>query len=472
MKREHLVILLLSLLACSIKGDVKPILECYERDLNTFIAYLGHSADASVVVSSPDLLDGVTRTGRYYDNGRIPFSQGSYNFKREFTWSLTTARLVVDPTDKAHLCPRYFRIVVRGSNVVNSLINQRGFFATQFGVSQEEVFITNTLNSVQILVSSPYPTFLAYKALVLWYTNQNSRYSSTFWTNNFGITPTPTSAGEYFTILSTGVEEVGAVIPVVSYCKLPLQLNTINVCDEKGNPVLNIVTPTVFNGDVNFFPNTVIKVTDTLTISGHVNLSKNPQVDIRRPVRLINGVEYYGGIVQVSSGGSLTVSGNFYHADNSYFVVYPGSYVEVANYTARDSKIYISKRATFIAYNFDITGSTLYLGLNSNFKILQCLSASQSKLVLDVSQLDAETLDKQERKVISYTCKNSEFTSVSVNPDADVCITTSTNYKPDGLYVTFQVVSKNRKCSETSGINSSSSIVLSILLVIGMLFAL
>jgi len=160
-----------------------------------------------------------------------------------------------------------------------------------------------------------------------------------------------------------------------------------------------------------------------------------------------------------------------YHAENSYFIAFPGSFVEVGNYTAKDSQIYISKRASFVVTNdFDITGSTLYLGLNSNFKIGGCLSASQSKLVLDVSQLDAETLDKKEIKVISFTCKRSDFSAVTVNPDADVCVSVSPSYKQDGLYVTFQVLSKNKKCSQVQT-GSASSIVFSLLLVIGMLFA-
>jgi hypothetical protein len=262
------------------------------------------------------------------------------------------------------------------------------------------------------------------------------------------VFPVPKN-GEFFSIYSTGVEQDGVYLPIISTCRLPTQI--AKVCNEKGQPVVNVNTPFNFNGDLSFYPNTVFNLNSNVVINGAVDLGTNPTVHVSSNVNVYGGMSYSGGNFFLDKGGYFLVNSFFMQKGQSSFYTSPGSSSKLnGTWSVMDSNLIVSKKA-----NFEVTGdltlenSALVIGISSNVQA-NCLKVTNSKLVIDISQLDlTDSLEKNPtKKIISYKCTEGRFTSVTANKGADICIEVlDPTYNNDGLYVTFKILSKSSTCT-------------------------
>jgi hypothetical protein len=248
----------------------------------------------------------------------------------------------------------------------------------------------------------------------------------------------------YFEIKSTMSEKAGVYVPTVSSCVFPSYFIQ-KVCNEKGQPVVEIKTPTHISKDLTFAPNSIINVRSSFVLTGNLDAGENPEIIVSANTNILGNVKYTGGTFSVEKGGSLLI-GNYSFSKNSIHYQKTGSYLRAQNIKSEDSNIVIYKRSIVETGNLDLSSSNITIGVYTIVKLSGCLNINNAHLILDVSQSDLGSLNK----VISYTCRSGEFLSIKQAPSTLICLSFTPTYREDGLYITSQVVNEHVDCRRAS----------------------
>jgi len=238
----------------------------------------------------------------------------------------------------------------------------------------------------------------------------------------------------------------------VSVCKLPNNVG-VKACNEKGQPLVQVTNALSVNGDLSFYPNTIINVFNTLYLTGNLDLGSNPTVDINSDTHFNGNINVSGGAVYIEKGASIDQKGSFNQNDGSQVVQYPGSSIRVqGDWLVNNSTLTISKRSNFVVSgNLQLKNSQLIVGVNSNIQIGNCLIVDSSSLLIDVTQADLDGIQlNPNRQIISSTCRNGNFTSILVNEKSDLCLTYVAQVNNNALTVSFNIISKNENCKDVS----------------------
>jgi len=254
-------------------------------------------------------------------------------------------------------------------------------------------------------------------------------------------------------IFNTGSEKEGVYLPVKSNCFFPPGVT--GKCDENGFPLIRVVAPATQFGNYTFYPNTQFIISSPIVAAGTFNFPQSAYIEVDSNARFIGDLTVSGnGETNIVKGGALFVN-NYAVQGGSLYIQESGSYVESeGTWGCFDSNVQMDKKSSFYsASDLNYNNCSVLMGYNAYVRTGGTMNIQKSNLVIDISQNDLDSLNV--RKLFGYAnAPSTKFDSITINPKADLCATISTDYRSDGLYVSFNVKSRNLKCTE---IKSSAS---------------